>query len=134
MSTLSNVAGSGFGVSSLALSAQGVSPGSANVRSRGGAAEPAGREPVTDSVELSPDASALLEAADNAQGEQLIFVRASELNAAGADALAPARRASDFRADKVAAIKAQLNEGTYDADGKLDVVASRILKDLDVQA
>lgn len=36
----------------------------------------------------------------------------------------------DVRADKVAAIKAQIEAGTYEDDKKLDVAADRLLDDL----
>ena len=37
---------------------------------------------------------------------------------------------ADFRADKVAEIKAQIEAGTYESDEKLDVAADRLLDDL----
>jgi negative regulator of flagellin synthesis FlgM len=37
---------------------------------------------------------------------------------------------NDFRADKVADIKAQIEAGTYESDEKLDVAADRLLDDL----
>ena len=37
----------------------------------------------------------------------------------------------DIRADKVAAIKAQIEAGTYEDDKKLDVATDRLLDDLD---
>jgi negative regulator of flagellin synthesis FlgM len=37
---------------------------------------------------------------------------------------------ADFRADKVADIKAQIEAGTYESDEKLDVAADRLLDDL----
>lgn len=36
----------------------------------------------------------------------------------------------DLRAEKVAAIKAQIQAGTYETDDKLDVAADRLLDDL----
>jgi anti-sigma28 factor (negative regulator of flagellin synthesis) len=36
----------------------------------------------------------------------------------------------DFRADKVADIKAQIEAGTYESEEKLDVAADRLLDDL----
>jgi negative regulator of flagellin synthesis FlgM len=36
----------------------------------------------------------------------------------------------DFRADKVAAIKAQIAQGTYDDDQKLDAATDKLLDDL----
>ena len=37
---------------------------------------------------------------------------------------------NDFRADKVADIKAQIEAGTYETDEKLDVASDRLLDDL----
>src|SRR5690349_20833927 len=37
---------------------------------------------------------------------------------------------NDVRADKIAAIKAQIEAGTYEDDHKLDVAADRLLDDL----
>lgn len=37
---------------------------------------------------------------------------------------------ADFRADKVADIKSQIEAGTYESDEKLDVAADRLLDDL----
>src|SRR5687768_1464712 len=37
---------------------------------------------------------------------------------------------NDFRADKVAEIKAQIEAGTYESDEKLDVATDRLLDDL----
>jgi negative regulator of flagellin synthesis FlgM len=37
---------------------------------------------------------------------------------------------NDFRADKVASIKAQIEAGTYESDDKLDIAADRLLDDL----
>lgn len=37
---------------------------------------------------------------------------------------------NDFRADKVADIKAQIEAGTYETDEKLDIAADRLLDDL----
>jgi negative regulator of flagellin synthesis FlgM len=41
-----------------------------------------------------------------------------------------ALKTNDIRADKVAAIKAQLADGTYEDDKKLDVAVDRMLDDL----
>lgn len=41
-------------------------------------------------------------------------------------------KGGDVRADKVAAIKTQINAGTYDVAGKADLVADRLLDDLGV--
>jgi len=45
-------------------------------------------------------------------------------------ALATLKSGGDFRADKVAAIKAQIEAGTYEDDKKLDIAADRLLDDL----
>jgi anti-sigma28 factor (negative regulator of flagellin synthesis) len=39
-------------------------------------------------------------------------------------------KTGDVRAEKVAALKAQINACTYDIEGKADIVADRILDDL----
>jgi flagellar biosynthesis anti-sigma factor FlgM len=45
-------------------------------------------------------------------------------------ALATLKSGGDFRADKVADIKAQIEAGTYEDDKKLDIAADRLLDDL----
>ena len=45
-------------------------------------------------------------------------------------ALAMAPPASNIRADKVVRIKALIENGSYDVDGKLDFVADRLAEDL----
>ena len=37
---------------------------------------------------------------------------------------------NDFRADKVASVKAQIEAGTYESDEKLDIAADKLLDDL----
>src|SRR5438034_10097809 len=44
--------------------------------------------------------------------------------------LLKALKSNDVRADKVAAIKAQIDAGTYEDDHKLDVTTDRLLDDL----
>ena len=39
-------------------------------------------------------------------------------------------KANDIRTDKVAAVKAQIEAGTYEDDKKLDVAVDRLLDDL----
>ena len=41
-----------------------------------------------------------------------------------------ALKTNDIRADKVAAIKAQISDGPYEDDKKLDVAVDRLLDDL----
>lgn len=57
-----------------------------------------------------------------------------ELDLSDAARLAGVAEAKPIRQDLVARIKAQIDSGTYDLDGKkLDKVASGILRDLDLQ-
>jgi flagellar biosynthesis anti-sigma factor FlgM len=59
-----------------------------------------------------------------------------ELSSAHAAANIPAtllktlKAGGDLRADKVAAIKAQIQAGSYETDDKLDIAADRLLDDL----
>jgi anti-sigma28 factor (negative regulator of flagellin synthesis) len=48
----------------------------------------------------------------------------------GVGHLLGALKSNDIRADKVAAIKAQIEAGTYEDDKKLDVAVDRLLDDL----
>jgi len=48
----------------------------------------------------------------------------------GAGNLQGALKAGDIRTDKVAAIKAQIEAGTYEDDHKLNVAVDRLLDDL----
>lgn len=48
----------------------------------------------------------------------------------GVSHLLAALKNNDIRAEKVAAIKAQIDSGTYEDDQKLDVAADRMLDDL----
>jgi anti-sigma28 factor (negative regulator of flagellin synthesis) len=59
-------------------------------------------------------------------------VRASDrLELSGAGNLLAALKSNDVRTDKVASIRQQLQDGTYDTDGKkLDVAADRLLDEL----
>ena len=53
------------------------------------------------------------------------------LELSGASHLLQALKTNDIRADKVAAIKAQLADGSYDADGsKLDAATGPLLDEL----
>ena len=47
-----------------------------------------------------------------------------------ADFVSQARDLPDIRADKVAAIKAQIRAGTYDTDEKLDIALNRLLDEI----
>lgn len=51
-------------------------------------------------------------------------------NAAASAALKTLKAGGDFRADKVASIKAQIASGTYDDDAKLDAATDRLLEEL----
>jgi negative regulator of flagellin synthesis FlgM len=53
-----------------------------------------------------------------------------KLDLSGVSHLLEALKTNDIRADKVAAIKAQLEAGTYETDEKLDIAADRLLDDL----
>jgi anti-sigma28 factor (negative regulator of flagellin synthesis) len=59
-------------------------------------------------------------------------IRASDkLELSGGGYLLAALKTNDIRTDKVASIRAQLDAGTYDADGsKLDAAADKLLEDL----
>ena len=48
----------------------------------------------------------------------------------GMSHLLKALKSNDVRADKVAAIKAQIAAGTYEDDHKLDIATDRLLDDL----
>ena len=52
-----------------------------------------------------------------------------ELSGMGA-MLQTLKAGGDFRADKVAAIKAQIEAGTYETDDKLDIAADRLLDEI----
>jgi len=69
---------------------------------RPAAAEPAGRSPIVDKLELS----------------------------GVSDLLKSLKSNSDIRTEKVAAIKAQIEAGTYEDDQKLEVAIDRLLEDL----
>jgi flagellar biosynthesis anti-sigma factor FlgM len=58
--------------------------------------------------------------------------RASDrLELSGASHLLQTLKTNDVRADKVAAIKSQIADGSYDADGsKLDAATGKLLDDL----
>jgi negative regulator of flagellin synthesis FlgM len=44
--------------------------------------------------------------------------------------LASLKAGGDFRADKVASVKAQIEAGTYETDDKLDLASDRMLDDI----
>lgn len=69
---------------------------------RPAAAEPAGHSPIIDKLELSGASHLLTSLKSN----------------------------SDIRTDKVAAIKSQIEAGTYEDDAKLNVAIDRLLDDL----
>ena len=53
------------------------------------------------------------------------------LELSGASHLLQALKTNDIRTDKVAAIKAQIADGSYDADGsKLDAATGKLLDDI----
>lgn len=47
-----------------------------------------------------------------------------------ADFVSQVHELPDIRADKVAAIKAQIKAGTYDTEAKLDIALSRLLDEI----
>jgi anti-sigma28 factor (negative regulator of flagellin synthesis) len=47
-----------------------------------------------------------------------------------ADFVAQARELPEIREERVAALKAQIQDGTYETAGKLDVALSRLLDEL----
>jgi len=53
-----------------------------------------------------------------------------KLELSGASHLLQALKTNDVRADKVASIKAQLANGTYEDDAKMNVAVDRLLDDL----
>jgi negative regulator of flagellin synthesis FlgM len=55
---------------------------------------------------------------------------ADKLELSGVGHLLKALKTNDIRADKVASVKAQIADGTYESDKKLDVAADRLLDDL----
>jgi len=59
-------------------------------------------------------------------------VRASDrLELSGAGALLAALKSNDVRTDKITSIRQQLQDGTYDPDGKkLDAAADKLLDEL----
>lgn len=67
--------------------------------------------------QIPPDAPAQMPATD-------------KLELSGASHLLKALKQNDVRTDKVAEIKAQIANGTYDDEKKLDVAVDRLLDDL----
>jgi anti-sigma28 factor (negative regulator of flagellin synthesis) len=55
---------------------------------------------------------------------------ADRVELSGVGHLLGALKSNDIRADKVAAVKAQIEAGTYEDDKKLDVAVDRLLDDL----
>ena len=55
---------------------------------------------------------------------------ADRVELSGAGGILSALKSNDIRAEKVAAIKAQIEAGTYEDDKKLDVAVNRLLDDL----
>jgi anti-sigma28 factor (negative regulator of flagellin synthesis) len=55
---------------------------------------------------------------------------ADRVELSGAGHILNQLKSNDIRAEKVAAIKAQIEAGTYEDDQKLDVAADRLLDDL----
>jgi anti-sigma28 factor (negative regulator of flagellin synthesis) len=58
-------------------------------------------------------------------------VRASDrLELSGASSLLQSLQTNNIRTDKVASVKAQIEAGTYETDGKLDVAVNKLLDEL----
>ena len=55
---------------------------------------------------------------------------ADKLELSGAGHLLSAAKANDVRSEKVAAVKAQIANGTYETPDKLDAAAGKLLDDL----
>lgn len=55
---------------------------------------------------------------------------ADRVELSGAKGILGALKNNDIRADKVAAIKAQIEAGTYEDEKKLDIAVDRLLEDL----
>ncbi|MDB5322018.1 MAG: hypothetical protein JWN40_3649 [Phycisphaerales bacterium] len=55
---------------------------------------------------------------------------ADRVELSGVGHLLGALKSNDIRADKVAAVKAQIDAGTYEDDKKIDVAVDRLLEDL----
>jgi flagellar biosynthesis anti-sigma factor FlgM len=55
---------------------------------------------------------------------------ADRVELSGISHLLSSLKTSDIRVDKVSSIKSQIEAGTYDIDGKLDITADRLLDDL----
>ena len=55
---------------------------------------------------------------------------ADRVELSGVGHLLGALKSNDIRTDKVAAVKAQIEAGTYEDDKKLDVAVDRLLDDL----
>ena len=62
--------------------------------------------------------------------KQLPVTDRVELSGAVSNLLKTLKSGGDVRAEKVAAIRQQLQDGTYEDDHKLDVAADRLLDDL----
>lgn len=61
-----------------------------------------------------------------------VSTRASDrVELSGVSHFLQALKANDIRTDKVSGIKAEIEAGTYDLEGKLDEIADKILEDLD---
>ena len=55
---------------------------------------------------------------------------ADRVELSGVGHLLGALKSNDIRADKVAAVKAQIEAGTYEDDDKINVAVDRLLEDL----
>lgn len=72
------------------------------------------------------------EAIDTAPAETVMPRAADRLELAGVSNLLELAKASDVRFEKVSELRAQIEAGAYDIDSKADVVADRLLADLDL--
>ena len=93
--------------------------------------------PTTPAVPTTPAAKVNQVAAGKAYGVEntaaTTTTRAADrLELSGESRLLELAKSNDVRADKVADLKAQIEAGTYDLDGKADAVADKLLDDLEL--
>lgn len=72
------------------------------------------------------------EAIDTAPAETVMPRAADRLELAGVSNLLELAKASDIRFEKVQELRGQIEAGAYDLEAKADIVAQRLLDDLDL--
>jgi flagellar biosynthesis anti-sigma factor FlgM len=83
---------------------------------------------------IQPNQSVSKSTATTAAADTSKTSASDRLELSGASHLLASLKTNDIRADKVASIKAQIENGTYDADGsKLDSALSGLLDDIEKQ-